>query len=111
MFEKVYYEDNNSKLYDARHLKDKIVKLIVRKKSSQLEFDKFLDKINLAGCIDLKVVENFTIDDEDVEFSSDECEDTLTLLNKYIEDAEFSLDKDVVISIMKDVYREACEFE
>ena len=29
MFEKVYYEDTNSKLYDARHLKDKIVKVIV----------------------------------------------------------------------------------
>ena len=111
IFERVYYEDNNAKLYDARNLKDKIVKVIVRKKSSQLQFDKFLDKINLSGCIDLKVVENFTIDDEDVEFSSDECEDTLTLLNKYIEDAEFELDKDVVKGIMKDVYREACEFE
>ena len=111
IFEKVYYEDTNAKLYDARYLKDKIVKVIVRKKSSQLDFDKFVDKINLAGCIDLKVVENFYLDDEEVEFSSDECEDTLTLLNKYIEDAEFNLDKDVVKSIMKDVYREACEFE
>jgi len=111
IFEKVYYDDNNSKLYDARHLKDKIVKLIVRKKTSQLEFDKFIDKINKAGCYDLKVVENFTIDDEEVEFSSDECEDTLTLLNKYIEESEFDLDKEVVKDIMKDVYREACEFE
>ena len=111
IFEKVYYEDTNAKLYDARYLKDKIVKVIVRKKSSQYEFDKFVDKIDKAGCIDLKVVENFTIDDEDVDFSSDECEDTLTLLNKYIEDAEFNLDKEVVKNIMKDVYREACEFE
>ena len=92
-------------------MKDKIVKLIVRKKSSQLEFDKFIDKINKAGCYDLKVVENFGIDDEEVEFSSDESADTLTLLNKYIEESEFDLDKEVVKNIMKDVYREACEFE
>ena len=111
IFEKVYYEDTKSQLFDARYLKDKIVKLIVRKKSSQLEFDKFSDKIDKAGCIDLKIVENFSIDDEDVEFSSDECEDTLTLLNKYIEESEFDLDKEVVKDIMKDVYREACEFE
>ena len=68
-------------------------------------------KIDKAGCYDLKVVENFNIDDEEVEFSSDECEDTLTLLNKYIEESEFDLDKEVVKDIMKDVYREACEFE
>ena len=111
MFEKVYYEDTNYKLYDARHLKDKIVKVIVRKKSSQLEFDKFVDKIDKAGCYDLKVVENFEIDDEEVEFSSEESADTLTLLNKYIEESEFDLDKQVVKNIMKDVYREACEFE
>ena len=111
MFEKVYYEDTNYKLYDARHLKDKIVKVIVRKKTSQLEFDKFVDKIDKAGCYDLKVVENFEIDDEEVEFSSEESADTLTLLNKYIEESEFDLDKEVVKNIMKDVYREACEFE
>ena len=111
MFEKVYYEDTNSKLFDARYLKDKIVKVIVRKKSSQFEFDKYLDKINKSGCVDLKVVENFTIDDEGVDFSQDEYENTLTLLNKYIEDSDFDLDKEVVKDIMKDVYREACEFE
>ena len=111
MFEKVYYEDTNSKLFDARYLKDKIVKVIVRKKSSQFEFDKYLDKINKSGCVDLKVVENFTIDDEGVDFSQDEYENTLTLLNKYIEESDFDLNKEVVKGIMKDVYREACEFE
>ena len=111
MFEKVYYDDTNHKLFDARYLKDKIVKLIVRKKSSQLEFDKFVDKINNSGCIDLKVVENFVIDDEGVDFTQDEYQNTLTLLNKYIEESDFDLDKEVVKDIMKDVYRQACEFE
>ena len=64
-----------------------------------------------SGCIDLKVVENFTIDDDDVEFTQEECENTLTLLNKYIDDSEFDLDKSIVKGIMKEVYREACEFE
>ena len=68
-------------------------------------------QINKSGCIDLKIVENFTIDDDDVEFTQEECENTLTLLNKYIDDSEFDLDKSIVKGIMKEVYREACEFE
>ena len=111
MFEKVYYDDTDVDLFDASYLKDKIVKVIVRNKSSQFEFDKYVDKINKTGCIDLKVVENFLIDDEDVEFTQEECENTLTLLNKYIDDSEFDLDKSIVKGIMKEVYREACEFE
>ena len=111
MFEKVYYDDTDAKLFDASSLKDKIVKVIVRNKSSQFEFDKYVDKINKSGCIDLKIVENFTIDDDDVEFTQEECENTLTLLNKYIDDSEFDLDKSIVKGIMKEVYREACEFE
>ena len=51
------------------------------------------------------------IDDEDVDFSQNEYENTLSLLNKYIEDAEFDLDKDVVKNIMKEVYVEACQFQ
>ena len=49
--------------------------------------------------------------DDDVEFTQEECENTLTLLNKYIDDSEFDLDKSIVKGIMKEVYREACEFE
>ena len=111
MFEKVYYDDTDHKLFDARYLKDKIVKIIVRNKSNQFEFDKFVDKINKSGCVDLKIVENFAIDDEDVEFTQEECENTVTLLNKYIDDSDFDLDKSIVKEIMQEVYREACEFE
>jgi len=43
--------------------------------------------------------------------SQDECEDTLTILNKYIDDSDFDLDKDIVKQLMKEVYQEACELE
>ena len=111
IFEKVYYEDTNAKLFDARYLKDKIVKIIVRKKSNQYEFERYVDKIDKSGCLDIKIIENFMIDDEDVDFSQNEYENTLSLLNKYIEDSEFDLDKDVVKNIMKEVYMEACQFQ
>ena len=111
IFERIYYEDNNHRTFNPTYLKDKFVKIIVRKKSSQLDFEKFIDKIDKAGCVDLKVIENFAINDEEVSLSSDECEDTLTYLNKYIDDSDFDLDKDIVKKIMRDVYQEACELE
>ena len=106
IFERIYYEDNNHRTFNPTYLKDKFVKIIVRKKSSQLDFEKFIDKIDKAGCVDLKVIENFAINDEEVSLSSDECEDTLTYLNKYIDDSDFDLDKDIVKKIMRDVYQE-----
>ena len=39
-----------------------------------------------AGIIDLKVVENTAINDTEVDLDSEKIEDTLTLLNKYIQD-------------------------
>lgn len=111
IFEKFYYDDTPYQLFDASNLKDKIVKIIVRNKSDQLSFEKFIDKIHKSGASDVKIVENFSVDDDDVEFEDGKCEDTLTFLNKYIDDSEFNLDKDIVKKLMRDVYREACEME
>ena len=111
IFEKFYYDDTPYQLFDASNLKDKIVKVIVRTKSDQLSFEKFIDKIHKAGASDVKIVENFSVDDDDVDFEDGKCEDTLTFLNKYIDDSDFNLDKDIVKKLMRDVYREACEME
>ena len=81
------------------------------KKTNQLQFEKFLDKIIKTGAIDVKIVENFGIDDEEVDFSKDEGEDTLTILNKYIEDSDFELSKEIVKNLMKEVYQQACELD
>ena len=111
IFEKVYYDDTNATLFNATKFKDKHVKVIVRKKTNQLQFEKFLDKIIKVGAIDVKIVENFALNDEEVDFSKDEGEDTLTILNKYIEDSDFDLSKEIVKNLMKEVYQQACEMD
>ena len=111
MFEKVYYEDTPSATFKAHLYKDKIVKLFVKKRTSQLEYDKFLDKLVKAGIIDLKVVENTEINDLEVDLDGESVEDTLTLLNKYIEESDFELKKDRVKKLLREVYLEACEVE
>jgi hypothetical protein len=53
-------------------------------------------------------VENFSLQ-ESKEFESFESEDTISILNRYIEEAEIDIDKSQVQKIMQDIYQEACE--
>ena len=90
--------------------KNKIVKVIVRKKSNIKEFEKFIDKLYASGVQDLKIIENFEIQESE-EFDINEDENTLSILNRYIEESEFDLDKNIIKNIFQDLYREACEVE
>ena len=111
MFERVYYEDNNYKKFDTSYLEEKIVKVVVRQKSNQLKFDKFIDKILKANPLDLKVVEIIDVNDGDVDCEEISTEDTMSILDKYVEEAEFNLDKMIVKKLLRDVYKEALEME
>ena len=43
------------------------------------------------------------------EFEVSESEDTLSILNRFIEESEFTLDKSILKNIMRETYQEACE--
>jgi DNA repair exonuclease SbcCD nuclease subunit len=45
LFYNIWYEDENYKLFNATEYKGKVVKVIVKKKSNQKSFEKFLDKL------------------------------------------------------------------
>tara|TARA_B100000900_G_scaffold401424_1_gene406094 strand:+ start:622 stop:1656 length:1035 start_codon:yes stop_codon:yes gene_type:complete len=110
LFYNVYYDDTNYKLFNTSIYKDKIVKIIVRKKSKIKEFEKFVDKLYASGVYDLKIIENFEIQETE-EFDINEDENTLSILNRYIEESEFDLDKNIIKNIFQDLYRQACEVE
>ena len=59
LFYSIYYNDDDHQMFDARHLQDKLVKVVVRKKSDPVKFEKFVDKIYSSGVADLKIIENF----------------------------------------------------
>ena len=107
LFYNIYYEDTNHQTFDVREYENKIVKVIVRKKTDTKKFEKFVDKITDVAA-DIKVVENFDIQDPE-EFEVFESEDTLSILNRYIQEAEIKLDKSKVQNIMRQTYQEACE--
>ena len=108
MFYNIYYEDTNHQTFDTRKYDDKIVKLIVRKKTDQTQFERFVDKLYNSNVFELKIVENFQlIDNED--FEAFESENTLSILNRYVEESEIDLEKSRIQTMISDVYQEACE--
>ena len=110
LFYNIYYEDTPHQMFDVTEYENKIVKVIVRKKSKQKEFDKFIDKLYKIGIQDLKIVENFDIQ-ENEEFVIDEEENTISILNRYIDESECNFDKNVIKGIFQDLYQQSCEIE
>ena len=108
MFYNIYYEDTNHQTFDAREYENKIVKIVVRKKTDTKKFEKFVDKLYASNIAELKIIENFDIQ-EPQNFEAFESEDTISILNRYIEEAEINLDKSIIQKMMQEIYQEACE--
>jgi hypothetical protein len=111
MFYKVYYEDTPYQTFDATQFENKIIKLIIKKNSDVKKLDKFVEKLYAANVAELKIVENTDFDGyyESTDSEDFESEDTISILNKYIQDAEIDIDKSFIRSVMQEVYQEACE--
>lgn len=108
MFYRLYYEDTPHQTFNFSEYKNKIVKLIVRKKTDAKKFEQFIDKMMDSGLADLKVVENFAIS-ENEEFNIEQSEDTLSILSRYLDESETNIDKNAVKDIIRNIYQEACE--
>jgi len=110
LFYKIYYEDHNYKLFNMKDLKNKIIKLIVRKKTDQKQFEKFIDKLYSTGILELKIIENYVLNESE-DFVAEEDENTMSTLNRYIDDSDFECDKNIIKGILQKLYAEACEVD
>jgi len=115
LFEKVYYDDTTTDYteYDMSKFKDMYVKVIVVNKKDLYQFDKFVDKLLQADAHEVKIVEDFS--ELDAENVSDDIventEDTMTLLEKYIDELDVTLSKDRLKNTMRSLYTEAQDLE
>jgi DNA repair exonuclease SbcCD nuclease subunit len=117
MFNKVHYHDQDKTLdeimaVDFDHYKGSYVKLIVHTKTNPYWFDMFVDKIEKAGVLDLQVVDdNLNLQLEDDSDIVSEAEDTLTVLNKVVEQVDSRVDKKVLYNFLSSLYNEALSVE
>jgi DNA repair exonuclease SbcCD nuclease subunit len=110
IYEKVYYNGSTTLNLDYSVFSDKYVKVIVEDKSNESDYNKFISKLLESNIIDLKIIENVKFDTDIISEDIEE-EDTLSSLNKYIDNSEFSLDKNIVKNILYKIYQEALEVE
>tara|TARA_R110000782_G_scaffold262905_1_gene355283 strand:+ start:5860 stop:6921 length:1062 start_codon:yes stop_codon:yes gene_type:complete len=115
MHEKIFYDDTNTMYenHDVSQYKNKFVKLVVVNKKDLYQFDRFMERLMKANCHEVKVIEDFsdlhadTVPDDIVKHA----EDTTTLLNKYVDELDITLDKDRLKRIMRGLYNEAQDLE
>ena len=116
LFHKFVYNDENtdlptllSEVNQRTNLKDGFVKVIIKSKNNSFWFDTFIDKINETGVSDLQISDdhyNLNVDTDDVIL--EQAEDTLTILNKYIDSAwEVNCDSEKLKNLLKELYDEA----
>ncbi len=117
MFHKIIYDETQETIEkiqekDFSKYKDKIVKVIVSNKTNPYMFDVFFDKLYQSSPLDVSIVEDFVdyseISEEDV---IDEAEDTMTILDKYIDSLETNLDSMRIKNLMREIYNEAQSLE
>jgi hypothetical protein len=108
LFHVLYYDDDDAALLNASIYEDKIVKVVVRNKPRMKEFEKYIDKLYSSNVHELKIVENFQLQESE-DFEVEESEDTFSILDRYIEESETELDKSIIQNLIREIYQEACE--
>jgi DNA repair exonuclease SbcCD nuclease subunit len=114
MFHKVVYNDLDKTmdevLIDCEPYRDTYIKLVVENKTNPYWFDLLINKFEAAGVKDLKILDDGDIIEFDEE-TIDEAQDTLTILNGFIDQMDIKGDRQDLTDLLRELYREAASSE
>jgi len=110
MFIKYYYDDSNAINIDPKIIKDKYVKLVVVNKKDFSMFDKVVDTLYNHNPAELKIIEDLSDFDAEVQDDSIDIEDTMSLLSDYVDAIDTDADKARLKNILKELYVEAHDY-
>jgi len=114
MFEKVFYDDSKETFdtiteKDLSSVNGKFIKLIVINKDNPYWFDTFLDKVHAENPLHLQVVDDNKHMDFFDDSEIDDIEDTLTIVEKYVDSLEIQGKKKPLNDLMTSLYDEALD--
>lgn len=118
MFHRIKYDDKEETITEINNKDLSVytgvyVKVVVMNKTNPYLFDKFMNNLYNVNPIDITIAEDFTELTEGVEENMvDQAEDTLTILNKYVDAIkEDSIDNNELKKLLKELYVEALNTE
>jgi len=108
LYKIINYDDTPRQLTKFGEYTNKIVKVVVRQKTDEKEYDRFMDSLFKANPHDVKIVErtDHLVFDGEI---YNQTEDTMTLLAASVDDLETDLNKNRIKGLMKEIYHSACE--
>lgn len=115
IFHKISYDDTIQDLdywknYCYEYLKDSYIKIIVVNKKNPYLFDTMMDNLYRVGAVDISIVEDLS-DVDTPDDVIDEAEDTITILNKYIDGLTLPVKSDKLKGLLKQLYVESLHME
>lgn len=118
LFFKFVYDDKDDitfeklKDIDFAQFAGTYVKVLVVNKTNPYLFDKFMEEMNRCAPIDINVIEDIIdlteVQDDD---TLEEAEDTVTILNKYVDGLTLNTDNERLKGILREIYVEALNTE
>lgn len=117
IFHKIIYDDSINDFqywnnFDYSKYTDTYVKIVVVTKNNPYMFDQVLDNLQKVSVADISIVEDYTENVlEDDEELVDQAEDTMTILNKYIDSIAVNVEPNRLKSIIRELYVESLNFE
>ena len=108
LYETITYDDRQEMIWSPQDYDEKYVKVIVVNKTDYFKFDTFIGELSRSGAYDVKILENFT--DKPIGAIGEEIQlqDTLEVLDSYIDSLKLE-DTDDVKAYMKSLYVQAQE--
>lgn len=103
--------DDSSEVPDPTDLKDKYVKIVVVNKSDLYKFDQFITKVYDQDPAEVKLIEDLSEFNEGSISEEINLEDTISILENYVESINTSEDKQLIKKVMKELYIEALNQE
>ena len=116
MFYKIKYNDdelyyNNIVEQDYSLYENKYVKIVIEKRNNTFLFDTLIDCLTKVNPLEVSVVEDFSDIIENVDVDVNQAEDTITILNKYVDSLTLPVESDKIKTVLRDVYNEALSME
>jgi len=113
MFERFEYDDTgfDPDGIDTSGFEGKYVKIVVVNKTDLYKFDKFMARVYNKNPHEVKIIEDFSEFSEGVVSSEIDLEDTMDVLNNYIDSIQTDSDKEKIKTYLKSLYTEAVNME